>query len=258
MVQGQSSNDYSPQFSNDMEEIVFYSYRNGDGRIYTMNIDGSEQKELTGGEGNDIEPRWSPNDEYIIYSSTIDGIANVYKLDPKSKTVDQLTHFEKGFTGPVRWFANGKIYFRRDPNPDNSPQEELWVMDEDGSNQNKLMAFPKGQYGLDVGHKQEKVYFSAPNEEGKQDVYVSNIDGSSIVKLTEVAGNTGSLNVSPNGKQILFNANSTGNEEIYIMDKSGENIKRLTYTDQNEYFFAFSSDGKKIVFDSERNGAGDI
>jgi len=44
-----------------LKKIVFLSYRDGNGEIYIMNADGSEQTNLTNNPADDIASAWSPN-----------------------------------------------------------------------------------------------------------------------------------------------------------------------------------------------------
>jgi Tol biopolymer transport system component len=56
---GQPIFNGGPTFSPDDTKIAFYSNRDGNYQIYTMNIDGSAQTNITNrGEGNDFSPDW--------------------------------------------------------------------------------------------------------------------------------------------------------------------------------------------------------
>lgn len=67
-------------------------------------------------------------------------------------------------------------------------------------------------------------------------------------------GRVSEINVSPDGKQILFgityydvNANK-GNRDLYVMPLTGGTYKRLTTTDVSEYNAIWRPDGKKIGY----------
>lgn len=54
-------------------KIVFYSNRDGNYDIYTMNSDGGKQTRLTFNEAHDIRPAWSSDGQQIAFSSLRDG-----------------------------------------------------------------------------------------------------------------------------------------------------------------------------------------
>ena len=50
-------------------EIVFISDRDGDYELFTMNADGSDQKQITFNNEKDVLPSWSPEGNRIAFSS---------------------------------------------------------------------------------------------------------------------------------------------------------------------------------------------
>jgi Tol biopolymer transport system component len=75
--------DGDPTLSPDGKNIAFSSSRDGGSRIYTMNADGSNKKQLT--KNNDFEcaPGWSPNGKKIVFESQRDpGNSEIYKIKP--------------------------------------------------------------------------------------------------------------------------------------------------------------------------------
>ena len=66
-------------------KIVFYSHRDGNWEIYTMNSDGSNQTRLTFNEAADSAPAWSPNGRQIAFDSNRDGNDEVYVMDADGK-----------------------------------------------------------------------------------------------------------------------------------------------------------------------------
>ena len=51
--------DKRTSWSPDCKKIVFQSTRSGHWEIYTMNTDGSEQKQITSGDCDSQMPKWS-------------------------------------------------------------------------------------------------------------------------------------------------------------------------------------------------------
>lgn len=75
------------------------------------------------------------------------------------------------------------------------------------------------------GHK---VAFSVA-QKGNVDIYVMNLDGSDLVRLTRHPGVDTNPSWAPGGKSLLFTSDRTGAPQIYMMDGDGLNLNRVTY-----------------------------
>ena len=84
------------------------------------------------------------------------------------------------------------------------------------------------------------------------DIYLINVDGSGLTRLTSNSGLNGSPSWSPDGRQIAFSSNRDGTHKIYIMNADGSNQHAIAERGTQP---SWSPDGSKILFVGERIGA---
>lgn len=84
------------------------------------------------------------------------------------------------------------------------------------------------------------------------DLWLANLDGSNVKRLTSDIGEESSPVFSPDGKLIAFNGQYEGNTDVYVMPVEGGVPKRLTYHPGADLVQAFSPDGKSVLFTSAR------
>ena len=58
--EGAEPGDWLPSWSSDENKMAFYSTKDGNGEIYVMNADGSEQRNLTNNSSWDSSLSWLP------------------------------------------------------------------------------------------------------------------------------------------------------------------------------------------------------
>ena len=88
-------------------KIVFTSRRDGNFEIYIMNLDGSDQKNLTQHRAKDTSPVWSPTGEQILFTSDRGGIEDLYLMNPDGTNVRQVFKKLIGREFPT-WSPDGK------------------------------------------------------------------------------------------------------------------------------------------------------
>jgi TolB protein len=83
-------------WSPDGKKIAFFSNRDGDIEIYSMNADGNNQTRLTYSYGRDLPWSWSPDSGKIAFQSERDGVVEVYVMDADGRNQVRLTHSTTG------------------------------------------------------------------------------------------------------------------------------------------------------------------
>ena len=84
------------------------------------------------------------------------------------------------------------------------------------------------------------------------DIYVSDLDGNIVKKLTDEIGYDAEATVSPKGDKIVFTSSRSGDLELYTMNIDGSDVKQITNVLGYDGGAFFSPDGSKIVFRASR------
>jgi Tol biopolymer transport system component len=88
----------------------------------------------------------------------------------------------------------------------------------------------------------------------KADIYMVNLDGTGLVRLTHDPAADFDPSWSPDGRQIAYRHEDEKSGQIYVMNADGSDERNLTKRRGLDYSPAWSPDGKKIAFGSVRGG----
>ncbi len=245
--------------------IAFISDRDGygNGEIYVMNADGSDQTRLTFDPQWNGTPDWSPDGTLIaFYQHRTNNIWNIYVMDADGSHLRMLTDNEGRDSSPV-WSPDGsQIAFTSEISNQPSPQiravnRDIYVMNSDGSDRRKLTFDESDDFGNSWSPDGSQITFCS-NRDGNFEIYIMDADGSNIRRLTNDPADDYAPAWSPDGGHIVFWSNRDGGSEIYLMNVDGSSLQNLTNNEAEDWFPAWSADGAQIVFSSDRDGNMDI
>ncbi|MFN2578915.1 MAG: TolB family protein [Pyrinomonadaceae bacterium] len=282
-------------FSADGKKLTFQSTRDGRDcdQIYTMNIDGSDVRMISSGDGRTTCSYFFPNGKRILYSSTHLGgkqcpprpdfsqgyvwavydTFDIFTANPDGSGLKRLTT-TPGYDAETTINRQGKLVFtsKRDGDLD------IYTMDADGRNVRRLT----NELGYDGGpfwsYDGKQIVYRAYHPQAEKeksnyvallkqnlirptvlDIWVMNANGSNKRQVTNLNKASFAPYFFPDGKRIIFSSNVADPKgrdfDLYVIKTDGTGLERITYNDTFDGFPMFSPDGKKLVFASNRHGA---
>jgi Tol biopolymer transport system component len=181
-----ASSDYAPAWSPDSQKIAFTSERDGNKEIYIAQADGStinNPTQVTNNPADDFDPDWSINSNYIVFISTRNDSQNIYIANLERGFITNITDNSSNYYAP-RWSPDGqRIAFAADLLTGGDPQLDIYVMSSDGQSVISLNTNGQGIQGLDWSPDGRQIVFDSSHE-GNSQIYVVNVNGSSMVRVT--------------------------------------------------------------------------
>jgi TolB protein len=231
-------------------QIAFTSDQDGNREIYVINIDGSNDQDLTNNPADDEMPRWSSDGERIAFVSDRDGNSEIYTMRANGSEQTNLTDTAAFDTNPI-WSADGnQIAFISD----RDGEWAIYTMYADGARPTRLNVDYMPFWIPTCSTSPRDFGWLSPD--GKQvtfvrdrDIYLADIEETHQIQLTQNASSNWCPVWSPNGARIAFLSTRDTNMKLYIMNADGTQQTRMTHdTSKSERSFTWSLDGTRIAF----------
>lgn len=228
-------------FSSDGTQVIFQSKRDGRDcdQIYKMNIDGSNVKMVSNGEGRTTCSYFLKDGKKVLYASTYLG----------AKECPPNPDFSKGYV----W----AIY----------PAYDIFTANSDGSKITRMTNAAGYDAEATVSPDGKKIIFTSMRD-GDLDLYSMDKNGKKVKRLTTELGYDGGAFYSPDSRQIVYRAFHPKTEpeiarykdrlannlieptvfEVWTMNADGSNKRQVTKLSAASFAPFFTPDGKKIIF----------
>lgn len=215
-----------------------------DGEIYIIDADGKNLRRLTDHPAWDNWPVWLPDGRHIAFVSDRRGGFSTYTMELAGENIagenikkitnsgDRLAISPDG-----KWIAQTVAGF-------------LSLVDIDGVERREIRwGRPQGATNMAAWSPDgKKIAFTIRVPGVLNDIYVIDITGDNLRRLTNDPGQDLYPAWSPDGRWIAFWSNRDGHNAVYLMRADGANAKRLAKGRSPEW----SPDGQQIAFVSRQ------
>jgi len=259
---------------------IAFTLRDQAGRlqIFTENLDGSNQRQLTF-DGDNGRPDWSPDGRKITFGSIQNGTAWVAVMDADGSNQKLLVEG----TAPD-WSPDGTqiAFSRAGVSVDGQTWPQIWLMNADGSNVRQITPSSTFKAGPSWSPDATQMVFITLKNPGsptdpQPTIGIMNADGTNQRILTtedrvnvrhEPDGSTTVLETahdanapawSPVDNRIAFWSGIEGQYgQVWVINSDGTGSTQLTEdpTHRNNDDPSWSPDGKQILFATGRSGVG--
>jgi TolB protein len=213
--------------------IAFSSNRSGAWRIWVVNADGSELKQLAqqDTDENDVDPVFSPDGKSILFTSTRGGKAGVWRMLADGSKPERICDGDQ-----AEWSPDGaKIVFRRN--------ERVFTRDLANGREKSLSPDDWPHCSGPAWSPEGKSVAFAARWEAGNGVYVVPAQGGKPAKVYDQQGAC-EPHWSPDGARLVYETET----HICTINADGTKNRLVTYFGGVQRYARFSPDGKLLVF----------
>lgn len=233
-------------FSADGNRLIFQRKNEPDipcDQIFTMNIDGTDRRRVSNGEGRTTCAYFMPSGDRVVYSST-------HGASPQCPAAPD---YSRGYVWPL-------------------DDHDIYIANADGTDARALTSTPGYDAEATVSRDGSRIVFTSIRD-GDLDIYVMDADGGNVTRLTDALGYDGGPFFSPDGTKIVYRAYHPataeegadyrallaenlirpGELDIWVMNADGTGKQRVLEATGADFAPFFHPDGRRIIFSSNQH-----
>lgn len=235
--------------------------------IYLMDWDGANIDKITNHKSVTLSPAWSPDASKVAYTAFVQRAKTktrnadlfIYELSTGKRW---LASYKKGINSGANFDTKSKNLFLT---ISQSGSPDIFKITPEGEELARLTNGPRGAMNVEpaVSPDGKKLAFSS-DRSGNPMVYVMDIDGSNVKRITFAGRYNATPSWSPDGKRLAFAGWSIDHFDIFTVNTDGSDMLRITSSRKpngkwaNNETPVYSADGRMLMYTSNRTGVNQI
>lgn len=183
----------TPAFSPDGNFLAFATSQDGNSEVYTLDTRSKTLQRLTVNSGGDLSPSWSSTGRELVFTSDRGGAPQLYLMGADGSNVRRLT-FEGDYNAAPAWSPRGNwiAYVCRTQ----KKEYKLCLITPDGQKRVQVTNGPGIDDSPSWSPDGRHLVFSS-TAEGKSQIYMINVDGKDLERLTFIGAHNSAPAWSP-------------------------------------------------------------
>jgi TolB protein len=238
--------------------IYFVSDRTGNKEIWSMDPDGSNQRQLTKLSSLSIHPAVSPEGDKIAFTSYVRGNPGIFVFTSEGR---QLPFYNQraSMNATPDFTPDGRQIVYSSTAAGNDAQ--IYIANVNGTDFRRVSAVRTIEVEPKVNPKTGRDIVFVSGRSGPQQIYRMSIDGTGVQRLTPGEGEASNPAWHPDGQIIAYSWTrgfATGNFNIFMMDVATRSFTQLTHSQGRNENPTWAPNGAHLVFASTRSGRSQI
>ena len=251
---GMISGDLFPSVSPDGKTLAFARGTRAQREIYLLPLNGGETQVLSPQGGASYGLAWTPDSREIVYSwsPSLGAPRSLRRVAVEGGEARPLPGFSGGGDPAISLGGNRLAY------ESVSYDADIWrysfpVPAGGSATSDEVIASTFPDTEARVSPDGERIAF-ASTRSGNREIWISDTDGSNLLRLTSYGKACGSPRWSPDGRSIAFDSDLEGNWDVFVVSAEGGSPRAVTQDPGEDSRPSWSKDGRWIYFGSNRSG----
>lgn len=218
-----NSINLSPAWNSSGTQLAYMSYRDGNSKIYAVNVGDGSVRVVSGFPGLNISPAWRPGTSELAVTLSKDGSPGIYLVSSSGSIVQKLVQGWSINVSPG-WSPDGR---RLAYVSDETGKPQIYVLDVSTGQKRRITYSGNYNTSPSWSPKGDWIAYSGLVG-GRHNIFIIQPDGTAMRQLTNSEGNNESPTWSPDGRMLAFSSTRQGSSSIWALLINGGGVRRLS------------------------------